>query len=369
MAKRPMIAEPQQTLNMAGEPVSQGELVPAGGGGGGTRVAMASQGWIMTAQPVAIERDMAKIRRKISEYAKLYGDSYYYSWPVTNRITGKKETISGPSVKLTNDIARLWGNSLSGVARVEEEGEYWIFHAFFVDLETGSNYIRPYRQRRNQSLGMPAKEKDRETDIIFQIGTSKAIRNAVVNALSAEVDFALEEAKKTLTAWVEKNWEKANKFVNDAMAQFNVDLVRVESIIGRERKAWTYMDVAIVCASFRQIAQGYEDPNEIFPPATVAQARAAASEAEKKEAEAAAVKKAEDKKKEAEGKQAPAKEEAKPKPEPEKKKAAAPAKEPEKKPEPEPEPEAEAGEEAGEPEAEGGEQGEGAEDLSSFKFD
>lgn len=257
---------------------------------GGTQMAMGTQGWIMTAQPVARERQVTKIRQKIAEACAIYGETYVYSWPVRDRKTGNKQMIEGPTVKMANDVARIWGNNVTMICRVDDEGESWVFYGAFIDLETGFNYVRPFRQRKDQSLGMPASERARETDIVFQIGASKAIRNAVVNALSGEIQYAIEQAKKALVTWVKNNLEKANEWITRMLEREAIDVKRVEAVMGRVREQWTERDLARVMAELRGVDEGYTRADDLFPRLDIAQAivKGEQQDREKTQAEAKA---------------------------------------------------------------------------------
>lgn len=250
-------------------------------GGGGTQMAMSGAGWIMTAQPVARERNLAGIRKKIAEACAVYGETYVYSWSVKDRKTGGRAMIEGPTVKLANDIARIWGNNVTMIVRVDDEGESWVFHGAFIDLETGFNYVRPFRQRKSQSLGMPAAEREREIDIIFQVGASKAIRNAVVNALSGEIQFAVEQAKRALITWVEANKEKADTYITKMLDREEIDVKRIEGVLARSRAQWTVRDISRVIAELRGIEDGFTKADDLYPRLDIAQALTKGQEVER----------------------------------------------------------------------------------------
>jgi hypothetical protein len=142
---------------------------------------------------VAVRRDEREIFQKIKTIATAAGDDFFYSWPTKNK-DGTKGEVAGPSVKCANAVARLFGNC-SVKVRVFDMGANWIFYAQFYDLETGFVLERPFQQRKGQNVG-GGMDKDRATDIVFQIGTSKAARNVVCNALSEFTDFAFAVARE-----------------------------------------------------------------------------------------------------------------------------------------------------------------------------
>ena len=171
-------------------------LVPAG-------VFAAPAERVFGAQPVAVHRDEGKILQKLKSLAAAAGDDWYYRYPVRKKVkdekTGRDEWtidhIEGPSIKLANDLARLYGNCDIDT-RVFDLGDSWVFYARFMDLETGHALTRPFQQRKSQKALRT--DDARALDIAFQIGVSKAIRNVIVNALQTFADFAFEEAKNAL---------------------------------------------------------------------------------------------------------------------------------------------------------------------------
>ncbi len=242
-------------------PVSRGNLAP---GADRAAIGIAGLGLIL-AMPVTRPRDHNMVMQNLRVLCAANGGRYVYSWEVRNRREGTRDTIEGPTVKLANDLARVYGNSFAGVVEVTDVGDHWQFLALFVDRETGFMYARPFQQRKGQDSGM--KDADRQRDIIYQIGASKAIRNVVVNALASYTDFCLEESKRNLLGWIGKNREKAEEYVARMCEKFSIDLKRVEAYIGRLASQWTDRDLATVTTRLRSIEEGMASAGDVFPSA------------------------------------------------------------------------------------------------------
>jgi len=209
--------------------------------------------------PIAKERDEAKVRLKLRTLAAFAGEDWFYRFPV--REGGAQRYITGPSIKLANNVAREFGNCNVQV-RPFDEGDAWIFMARFTDNETGFSMERSYRQRKGQrSIG--TKDPDRQLDIAYQIGQSKAIRNVITNALGIYCDYAFEEAQNSLIEKIGKNLEGSRK---RALGQLPVELARVERVIGRAAKDWTAPDISQVVAMTKAITDGMAIADEMFPP-------------------------------------------------------------------------------------------------------
>ena len=223
---------------------------------------VSSFGGVITAQRVAVPRNEVAIRRKLAALCAAAGERYIYSWPVRDRANRRTTTVQGPTIKLANDLARTYGNCVIDV-RALDHPTFTMFYARFTDLESGYALVRAFRQRKDQDTGM--RDIGRAEDIVFQIGQSKAIRNVVVNALASHVDFMVEEAEKNLLAMIENNREKAEDFIDRAAERYNIDMARIEAVVGRAKKKWTLRDVARVFSELRGISEGLTAADDIYP--------------------------------------------------------------------------------------------------------
>jgi hypothetical protein len=238
--------------------------VPAGdlmsGGGAGLRV--------VGAQKLAVTRDVPRVLQQLKVLAAAAGEDWYYRWPVKERKSGKTTWIEGASIKLANDLARLYGNDEVETGRIIDIGDYWLIYARFTDYETGYSLTRPFQQRKGQrTFGerATAEDKDRARDIALQIGVSKAIRNVTVNALQTYADFALEEAKGALVDKVGRDLPKWREATIKKLSA-RVDIARAEAVIGRAAADWLAPDVSAVIAMMKAVSDGMATIDETFPP-------------------------------------------------------------------------------------------------------
>lgn len=211
---------------------------------------------------VAVKRDEMEVLRKIKVIASAAGDDFFYSWPTKNK-DGTKGVVEGPSVKCANAVARIFGNC-SVKVRAFDMGPHWIFYAQFYDMETGFVYERPFQQRKGQNIGGKM-DADRALDIVFQIGSSKAARNAVCNALSEFTDYAFAVAKEQLVEKVGKNLPKFLLQVRDRLVELKVDIGRVEQVRGKPADKWLATDVAKTIAEIQACNDGMAHPDEMWP--------------------------------------------------------------------------------------------------------
>lgn len=220
----------------------------------------------ITAQQVAQSRAkrMAAIRQECIALAKMNGDRYYYSIPYKDRRKGTTTYVEGPSIKLANDLARVWGNCLLR-SRVEDIGDAFVFYGQFVDLETGFTLERPFRQRKQQDTGM--RDNERQMDQVFQIGVSKAQRNAVVNALSEMADEMVREAKASLVGRITDNYDAASKYYAKRIQELGISLDRVERVYGRAWDKLLVRDLAKLHTELNAVEDRMALPEDLWPEA------------------------------------------------------------------------------------------------------
>jgi|GEM_PF-6716132 len=215
-----------------------------------------------TAVQVIKPRNLNLIIRKVEEEAAIAGDEFYYAWKQGG------DFIEGVTIGGALALARNWGNSAVDV-KVEEQKDSYIFHGAFIDLETGFNLVRPFRQNKQSPKKKDGKEiysGDRGKDIIFQIGASKAMRNVVLNAVPKWLTTKLlKKAKENITLKIEQmGIEKAKSLVVKKLAALGIDITTIEANYGMQ-KGWDIPKLVILMGTIRSLEEGYEKAETVFP--------------------------------------------------------------------------------------------------------
>lgn len=221
---------------------------------------------VIGAQPVAVFRDEGRILQKLTALAAAAGSDWFYRYPVKKKNedgTQGQDWIEGPSIKLANDVARIFGNNINEIRELDV-GDAWVFYARFTDIETGFSMERAYRQRKSQG-SMRTKEADRQLDIAYQIGQSKAIRNCICNSLQLYADHAFEQARNSLVNKIGRDLQTWRDRTIEGIANIPCDLVRVERVVGRASKDWLAPHIASVIAMMKSIADGMSSLDDTFP--------------------------------------------------------------------------------------------------------
>ena len=216
----------------------------------------------MTAMQVIRPRVLAKVEARCLEEAAIAGDEFYYSWEQGGAI------VEGLTVGAAMAIARNLGNCAVPVT-VEESKEAYVFTATFIDLETGFNLQRSFRQNKRSPKNKQGKDiydGERGADIIFQIGQSKAIRNVVLNAcpkwLATKV---MAKAKENVVGKIEQmGTVKATDMLIKKAAALSIPLETIEATFGKST-GWDTVKLVNISGALRGLEDGYITLEEAFP--------------------------------------------------------------------------------------------------------
>src|SRR4051812_15784412 len=113
----------------------------------GGNIELRSMNTNLGAVRVGVPRNMALVVTRISQAAQQFGQKWQYAIPFKDRKRNKTTLVTGPTIGCALDVARCYGNCTVDVEKVEEVGQSWVFHAVFLDIETGFRLGRPFRQR------------------------------------------------------------------------------------------------------------------------------------------------------------------------------------------------------------------------------
>ena len=232
-----------------------------------------------TAIAVQKPRSITRLLSNVLEEARMAGASFYYGWVVKSKDGPVR--IEGPSIDLAMCVARHYGNCALDI-EASETPTHYMMKGYLIDLESGFTCPRLFRQRKSQSMGEKM-DKDRQEDIVFQIGQSKAIRNAIVRAMPRWLmDRAIEAAKDAEI----KNIKEEGPVVAQAKVlgffkEYGISQERIEKQLKKVADDWSAYDIADLRANAIALKEGRIRADELFPGE---EEKAETKEPEKKEA-------------------------------------------------------------------------------------
>lgn len=179
-------------------------------------------------------------------------------------------TVSGPTVHLARELARVWGNVQYGIAELSRDDEHGQseMQAWAWDLQTNTRssqiFIVPHKRDKRGGA-----EKLTDMRDIYENNTnqgSRRLRQAIWSVLPPWlVDEAVEICNKTLT---DGGGKPLATRVADAVKAFEgkgVSVDRIERKLGRPTGKWNEHDVAQLVVAFKSIERGEITIDEEFP--------------------------------------------------------------------------------------------------------
>lgn len=254
------ILTPDSVQEAYGNGNSVGEII-----GGGNTLQQIRTNYI-TAVSVQKKRDIKEIVEKCCQEAEYAGDSLWYGW------TQGGKRIEGETIDLAMIVGRNWTNSVVDI-RLEDNGGYYLFTADFIDLENGVTLPRLFKQNKERKLSGKMQagggaELARQDDITFQIGQSKAIRNAILRATPTwlhklMIDRARDAIAKNL---VGTKLETARiETVALFEKKYGVTQEMLETYLeNRPLASWVASDLMELKGVFNAIKEGREFADKIF---------------------------------------------------------------------------------------------------------
>jgi len=238
-----------------------------------------------TAVAVQKPRSFTRFVNNCMEEAKLAGSAFYYRWEVFDKQKGRKVPIEGESIDMSMCLARNFGNDVVDVD-VTETLSHYLFKGVFIDLETGFTAPRLFRQRKTQSISGKM-DAERQEDIVFQIGQSKAIRNAIVRAMPKWLrDQMIDAAKGSELSKIKpENIHIARAKVMDFFGKYGVTQDRIEKERNKKADEWGPQDIVDLRGMATAVKEGRISPDDLFPsiPTEKAQDASQSTNGEKQE--------------------------------------------------------------------------------------
>lgn len=230
----------------------------------------------VTAQHIQRERDLRKVMKNAIDIAELSGDLFFYRWEVSSadQSTGKKKPsfICGPSVKLTNEATRLFGNCVIQQKPVQSTHNAWIFTSAFIDLETGFTRERQFRMSKKFPVH-GRMDRFRKDDIRFQIGQSKSDRNVALNALPQILtDKMLKAALASVRTQIQTkvndvfggNIQRAISEFGEAFKEFGIEIGLIEEKLGIKRKVWDLDTLVMLAGDLKALKHGEHTKDTLY---------------------------------------------------------------------------------------------------------
>ncbi len=216
-------------------------------------------------------RNVQLARTRMQEVCRLrkLADKAFYSYKRAG------QTVSGPSVHLARELARLWGNIDYGIAEMARDDVYgqseMIAWAWDLEVNTrvSNTFIVPHR--RDVTVDGKATQKPiLDLRSIYESNTNAAarrLREAIFDVVPVEFS---EEAQQVCQETLEKGDGKPlnqqiSEMIEHYAERWQVSQVDIERALGREAGRWTQYDMAELRKTWTSLTRREITREEAFP--------------------------------------------------------------------------------------------------------
>jgi len=230
-----------------------------------SRAAAEVQAAVVVAQqcPRNIQAAVAEMRESCRQMFLAERAFYRYS-------RGKNNTVTGPSVHLARELARVWGNVQYGLVEMRRDDDYGQseMQAFAWDVQTNSRnsstFIVPHRRDTRDGTRQLTDMRD-----IYENNANNGARRVREAIFAILPPWFVEEAKELCNQTLRDGGGKPlAQRIADAIKAFEglgVTADRIEARFDRESDKWTEHDVAQLLVIFKSLQRGEVTAEDEFP--------------------------------------------------------------------------------------------------------
>lgn len=215
-------------------------------------------------------RDLNAAYRELMDACRIpaLADVAFYTLPRGN------SKISGPTIRLAEEIARVYGNfefghrELGRHAATANAFGYSEIEVFAWDKQTNNRSIRQITVEHSLDVGGSTRALKTQADIDNKIANvaSKQLRGRILSMMPKWlVESAIQECTKTLAGSNEVPLSERVRRAVDAFGKIGVSLEQIEAAIGKPSEQFNTEDL-VDLTGFRNMIKEGAAIDDVFPP-------------------------------------------------------------------------------------------------------
>jgi hypothetical protein len=218
-------------------------------------------------------RDEERARDKIMDMCarQTFAEASQYSYP-----RGGQE-VTGPSIRLTEGIARAWGNVVHGIEVLSEDAAGAKVRAWAWDLESNNRHEMTFTVEktrkahgRYESLADPRDVYEHVTNM-----ATRRLRACLLRILPADiVEDACEACNQTIAGKGEKDVAVTIRKLCEAFRKIGVNREMIAARVQHPVDALKPAEIASLRKLYAAIKDGYTTVDAVFAPATPSESAA-----------------------------------------------------------------------------------------------
>ncbi|MEY9096317.1 hypothetical protein [Paenibacillus sp. RC84] len=178
------------------------------------------------------------------------------------------QKVTGPSIRLAEEIARNWGNIDSGVVELEQKNGESQVMAYAWDLETNTRQTKVFTVKHERKTKTSTTKLDDPRDIYETVANQGArrVRSCILAIIPGDVvEAAVEQCKRTL---VSGNTKPLSDRIRDMIVAFDkgyqVSKAMLEKYIGCNSDAFSENDFVRLSNVYRSLKDGMAKREDYF---------------------------------------------------------------------------------------------------------
>lgn len=191
-----------------------------------------------------------------------FADTVAYSFPRGKDEDGNRKMVTGPSINLAREAARVWGNVRYGYEVTKDNDEERTIRAFAWDVETNTkveaedNFEKLIQRKlRGETVWLKPDERDLR-ELTGRRG-AVAVRNCILQILPRDlVEDALAIAAETRQSEAQRDPDAARKRILDGFDEINVTAGMLEEYLGHPLAQSSPVEIARLREIWKSIADG-----------------------------------------------------------------------------------------------------------------
>lgn len=217
-------------------------------------------------------RDEARCFQKIIDACsrKSLAEMAMYAYPRAN------QTITGPSIRLAEELARCWGNMSYGTRELSRKEGVSEMEAFAWDEETNVRSVQQFAVRhiRDTRSGSQALRDERDIYEVTANNAARRLRARILAIIPPDIiESALEQCRKTLAGTTDEPIADRVRKMVTAFAKHGVTPDQIETKLGHKLGETTPDDIVDLLAIYQSLKDGQSSVRDWFggAPATPGQ--------------------------------------------------------------------------------------------------
>jgi len=178
------------------------------------------------------------------------------------------QKITGPSIRLAEELARNWGNLDFGIIELEQKNGESSLMAYCWDLETNTRQTKIFTVKHERKANKKIKALDDPRDIYEHTANygARRLRACILGIIPGDiVEAAVEKCEETLRSGnKEPLVDRVRKMVETFDEKFSVSKDMLEKYVGCDVKAFTERDIIRLGKIYTSLKDGMAKREDYF---------------------------------------------------------------------------------------------------------